>query len=77
LLLTYCIRFNVVHQYSAIIGTSAFNTAGQVLALAGPVGLLLAIILTGAIAASTGKTIEKWSKYGKLMKTQAGLIRMS
>ncbi|KAE9367500.1 hypothetical protein N431DRAFT_486595 [Stipitochalara longipes BDJ] len=42
---------------SAVIGTSAFNTAGQVLALAGPVGLLVAVILTGAIAASTGETI--------------------
>ncbi|XTI89222.1 hypothetical protein V2W45_1201031, partial [Cenococcum geophilum] len=33
----------------AVIGTLAFNTAGQVLATAGPVGLLVAIILIGAI----------------------------
>jgi amino acid transporter len=42
---------------SAVVGTSAFTNAGQVLALAGPVGLLVAIILTGAIAASTGETV--------------------
>jgi yeast amino acid transporter len=42
---------------SAIIGTSAFNTSGQVLALAGPVGLLVAMILAGAIAACVGETV--------------------
>ena len=40
-----------------MIGTSAFTTAGQVLSTAGPVGLLVAVLLTGAMAWCVGETV--------------------
>ena len=42
-----------------VIGSAVFNYNGSVLEVSGPIGLLLAVLLNGIIAAFVGETVSE------------------